>query len=350
LSMTILRETMDKARAILSVDADADKRYSISDSVTSLKIRSVMCAPLVAQSGGAVGAIQIDSLDNSLAFSKDDLDVLASVAAQAALSLESARLHSAAMRQHDDDSSLAFATQLQMGFVPNKLPQVAGYEFFDFYESAHRVGGDFFDYVLLPDGGVAVTVGDVAGKGVPAALLMAHLCSDARSQLLTKPSPAEALFSLHQSVVSSGPGNPFATMLLAVLAPETHSLTLVNAGHLPPLLRRADGAVEQVGAEACGLPLGVATDVPFVEETITIAPHELLVLYSDGLTEAMNATNEIYGLPRLSQVVSSQGNTAQTAIKAVVADIDSFCGATPPRDDIFIVAFQRVADADTGIG
>jgi serine phosphatase RsbU (regulator of sigma subunit) len=237
-----------------------------------------------------------------------------------------------------------------MGFVPNQLPQVAGYEFFDFYETAPRVGGDFVDYLALPDGRIAMSAGDVAGKGVPAALLMARLCSDARSQLLTKPSLAEALFSLHQSVVSSGPGNPFATMLLAVLAPKAHSLTLVNAGHLPPLLRRADGTVEQVGAEACGLPLGVATDVPFVEKTITIAPHELLVLYSDGLTEAMNATNEIYGLQRLTQVVSSQGNTAQSAITAVVADIDSFCGATAPRDDIFIVAFQRVAGADAGSG
>src|SRR5262249_50651046 len=158
-------------------------------------------------------------------------------------------------QQHEQDSDIAFATQLQMGFVPNQLPQIPGYEFFDFYETARRVGGDFVDYLSLPDGRIAVSVGDVAGKGAQAALLMARGCSDARTRLLTIPSPAEALFSLHQSVVSSGPGDPFVTMLLAVLDPRAHRLTLVNAGHLPPLLRRVGAKVEQIGADTCGLPL-----------------------------------------------------------------------------------------------
>ena len=195
-----------------------------------------------------------------------------------------------------------------------------------------------------------MTVGDVAGKGLPAALLMARIYSDARACLLKYPSPAEALFSLHQSVVASDQGHRFVTMLLAVLDPQTHSLTLVNAGHLPPLLRHADGTVEPVGGDECGLPLGVATDVPFTEKSLELLPGELLVLYSDGLTEAMNATNEIYGLERLVHVVSSQGSTAGSAVEAVVADVDSFCGPTPPRDDILIVALRRVAGgpADSG--
>jgi len=133
-------------------------------------------------------------------------------------------------------------------------------------------------------------------------------------------------------------------MLLAVLDPQTHLLTLVNAGHLPPLLRRTDGTVEQVGSEACGLPLGIGPASPFVETTITFAPQELLVLYSDGLTEAMNSANEIYGSKRLAQVVSREGKSAQSAVEAVVADVDRFCAATPPRDDIFIVTFRRLAN------
>jgi pSer/pThr/pTyr-binding forkhead associated (FHA) protein len=302
LSMTILLSAMEKGRAILSEDAGADQRFLLSESVTALRIRSVMCAPLVAQSGESLGAIQIDSIDNSTPFAEDDLEVLLSVAAQATLSLENAQLHAAALKQRDYERDLEFATQVQLGFLPNERPQVAGYEFFDFYEAAQRVGGDFFDYVALPDGRVAISVGDVAGKGLPSALLMARICADARACILTKPSPAEALFSLHQSVVSSGSGGRFVTMLLAVLDPQTHSISLVNAGHLPPLLLRADGTVERVGAHECGLPLGLATDVPFTEKALGISPGELLVLYSDGLTETMDATNEIYGPQRLVQV------------------------------------------------
>ena len=136
LSMTILREAMDKARAILSADAATDKRFSLSDSVSSLKIRSVMCAPLVPHSGGSLGAIQIDTRDTTTPFTEDDLEVLASVASQAALSLENAQLHAATLKQRDFERDLDFATQVQLGFLPNERPRVEGYEFFDFYEAA----------------------------------------------------------------------------------------------------------------------------------------------------------------------------------------------------------------------
>jgi serine phosphatase RsbU (regulator of sigma subunit) len=349
-SATILHEAMNKRIALLSADATSDQRFQSSDSVASMTIRSVMCAPLMGQTGDPLGAIQIDTVNNAQPFAADDLEVLASMATQAALALENAQLHTAALKQRDYERDLEFATQVQLGFLPNERPHVVGYDLFDFYEPARRVGGDFVDYVALPDGRLAMSVGDVAGKGLPSALLMARICGDARAYLLTKPSPAEALFSLHQSVVTSGSGDRFVTMLLAVLDPQSHSISLVNAGHLPPLLRRADGTVERVGADECGLPLGVETDVPFTEKTLGISPGELLVLYSDGLTEAMNATNEIYGLQRLVQVVSTQGTTAQSAVEAVVADVDSFCGPTPPRDDIFIVALQRVVEGPAASG
>ena len=149
-----------------------------------------MCAPLVPQPGEALGAIQIDSLDHTLPFTDDDLEVLVSVASQAALALENAQLHTAAIRQRDFDRDLEFATQVQLGFLPSERPHLEGYEFHDFYEAAQRVGGDFFDYVQLPDGRLAVTVGDVAGKGLPAALLMARIYSDTRYELLARPTPA----------------------------------------------------------------------------------------------------------------------------------------------------------------
>jgi serine phosphatase RsbU (regulator of sigma subunit) len=341
--MTILREAMEKARAILSADAVSDKRFSLSDSVSSLKLRSVMCAPLVVQSGESLGAIQIDTRDNSLPFSEDDLEVLASVAAQAAVSLENAQLHAAALKQRDYERDLDFATQVQLGFLPNERPGVAGYEFFDFYEAAQRVGGDFFDYVPLPDGRIAVTVGDVAGKGLPAALLMARIYSDTRYELLAKPTPAEAMTSLNTNLSSSGLGHRFITLVFVILDPRAHSLTIVNAGHLPPLARSKRGQVKPLGTDISGLPLGIQPETVYRQTQVTIDAGESIVLATDGVTEAMNPANEIYGTPRLTAFLKKAPAQAAPLGEAIVADIEAFCAGHPQRDDICLICFHRLA-------
>ncbi len=343
LSMTILREAMDKARAILSADAATDKRFSLSDSVSSLKIRSVMCAPLVPQAGGSLGAIHIDTRDNSTPFSQDDLEVLASVASQAALSLENAQLHTAALKQRDYERDLDFATQVQLGFLPNERPRVEGYDFFDFYEAAQRVGGDFFDYVPLPDGRVAVTVGDVAGKGLPAALLMARIYSDTRYELLARPTPAEAMTSLNTSLSSSGLGHRFITLAFVVLDPRSHTLTIVNAGHLPPLIRSKRGGVKQLGTDVSGLPLGIQPGTVYRQVKVPIDAGESVVLATDGVTEAMNPANEIYGTPRLTAFLKKAPPQAAPLGEAIVADVEAFCAGQPQRDDICLICFHRLA-------
>ncbi len=246
-SATILQEAMNKGCALLSADAATDERFKFSDSVVAMTIRSVMCAPLMAQTAEPLGAIQIDTINHAQPFASDDLEVLASVAAQAALALENAQLHAAALKQRDFERDLEFATQVQLGFLPTERPHALGYDFFDFYEAAQRVGGDFFDYIPLPDSRVAITIGDVAGKGLPAALLMARIYADARYQLLAKPTPAEAMTHLNAGVSSSGLGHRFITLGIVVLDPRSHTLTIVNAGHLPPLLRQRNGTIKQIG-------------------------------------------------------------------------------------------------------
>ncbi|HLJ11875.1 MAG TPA: SpoIIE family protein phosphatase [Planctomycetaceae bacterium] len=343
LSMTILREAIDKARAILSADAASDKRFSLSDSVSSLKIRSVMCAPLVAKAGEPLGAIQIDTRDTSTPFSEDDLEVLASVAAQAALALENAQLHTAALKQRDYERDLEFATQVQLGFLPNERPRLEGYEFFDFYEAAQRVGGDFFDYVPLPDGRLAITVGDVAGKGLPAALLMARIYSDARYELLAKPTPAESMTSLNASVCSSGLGHRFITLAFVVLDPKSHAITIVNAGHLPPLLRSRRGQVKPLGTDVSGLPLGIQPETIYGQTAVRIEPDDSVVLATDGVTEAMNSSNEIYGTPRLTAFLKKAPSQAAPLGEALVADVEAFCAGHTQRDDICLICFHRLA-------
>ncbi|MDQ3329766.1 MAG: FHA domain-containing protein, partial [Planctomycetota bacterium] len=205
-SMTVVRRAMKTGEAILSADVTGDSRFAGSDSIATMSLRSVMCVPLFSQGEEPFGVVQLDCDDASRPFTKDDLDVLASVAGQIGLAVENARLHTELVAQRDIQRELDFAMQVQLGFLPSHPPDVPGYEFFDHYEAAQRVGGDYFDYVELADGRIAVTVGDVAGKGVPAALLMARLFSSARYQLLTRPTPGEALGSLNSEIARTALG------------------------------------------------------------------------------------------------------------------------------------------------
>ncbi len=343
LSTTILKEAMNKARAILSADAASDSRFSLSESIANLRIRSVMCAPLVALSGEAIGAIQVDTLDSALQFTEEDLEVLASVAAQATLGFENAQLHVAALRQRDLERDLDFATQIQLGFLPKDRPKVAGYEFFDYYEAAQSVGGDFFDYVMLPGGRVAVSVGDVAGKGVPAALLMARVYADARYELLSKPTPADAMAGLNAAVCASGLGHRFITLAFAVLDPKAHTVDVVNAGHLPPLLRTHKGDVELLATKVTSLPLGIDSSTKYTQARTKIGPGDSLAMFTDGVTEAMNKANELYGNTRLMAFAKTAPPQAERLGEAIVSDVEAFCDGQAQRDDICLICFHRKA-------
>ncbi|MFN0053404.1 MAG: SpoIIE family protein phosphatase [Planctomycetales bacterium] len=343
LSMTILKSAMQKARAILSADAASDSRFSMSESVANLRIRSVMCAPLVTLNGDALGAIQIDTIESALQFSEDDLEVLASVAAQAALGLDNALLHAAALKQRDLDRDLDFATQVQLGFLPKERPCVGGYEFYDYYEAAQRVGGDFFDYVLLPGGRVAITVGDVAGKGVPAALLMARIYSDARYELLACGNPAEAMGHLNRGVCVSGLGHRFITMACVVIDPQEHVMTVVNAGHPAPLMRTHKGKVEPLGVKTSALPLGIAPETVYKQSQVKLSPGDSVLLFTDGVTESVNGTNDLYGVPRLTAFMKSAPAKPDLLGEAIVADVEAYSEGQSQRDDICMICFQRQA-------
>jgi serine phosphatase RsbU (regulator of sigma subunit)/pSer/pThr/pTyr-binding forkhead associated (FHA) protein len=345
LSSTIVKQAMQTGRAILSADAGDDRRFSESESVSDLSIRSLMCAPLMSQEGEALGVIHLDTRDIRMQFMQDDLDVLTAVATQSAVALENAHLHSAAMKQRDLERELEFATQVQLGFLPTERPRLEGYQFYDFYEAAHRIGGDFFDYVSLPDGRLAITCGDVAGKGAPAALLMARLYSSTRYQLLAEPTPARAMMGLNQVIVSAALGHRFVTCVLCVLDPAKHELTIVNAGHLCPLIRDAEGRVQKLGQEESGLPLGVDPRQQYNQLTLTIRPGDTLLMFTDGVTEAMNPGNDMYGTQRLTEFFKSGPTDIEDLGDAIVENVEEFSEGRAQSDDICLIGFHRTLEA-----
>jgi serine phosphatase RsbU (regulator of sigma subunit)/pSer/pThr/pTyr-binding forkhead associated (FHA) protein len=342
ISRTIVHNVMESKEALLSADAASDQRFDMSESIVDYHIRSMMCAPLVNQNGESMGVIQLDTLDPRNRFRKDDLDVLVSVAVQAAFTVENAQLHEAAMQDQALRRELAMAHEVQRGFLPLAAPRIPEYDFFEFYESANQLGGDYYDYIDLPHGRLAIVVADVSGKGISASLLMAKLSAEARYCLASEPTPAQAVARLNRALCLDVWDDRFVTMVLAILEPARHEVTILNAGHLPPLLRRESGVVEALGEAETGLPLGVDRDVEYAPLVISLMPGESLVLYTDGITEAMNVRDDLYGRQRLLTLLSSDVKHIQLLGRSILDDVKRFVGARPQSDDMCLTCFGRV--------
>jgi len=341
ISRTIVNGVLATKEAILSADAAADARFDMAESIVDFHIRSMMCVPLVTRDGKALGVIQVDTLNQRNRFGREDLEVLASVACQAAYAVENAQLHELALREQALDRELALAHKVQRGFLPAAPPQVDGYGFYEFYEPAHELGGDYYDYVSLPNGRLGVVVADVAGKGISASLLMAKLSSDTRYCLASEATPAGAMARLNRIFCNSGWEDRFVTMVLTVLDPQRHEVTIVNAGHLPPLLRRSAASVVSIAEAETRLPLGVLHDVDYMQHTLTIEPGDSLVLYTDGITEAMNDVGELYGSQRLWQKLQATSGTVRALGRGVLDDVRRFVGTRPQSDDMCVACFGR---------
>ena len=341
ISRTVIRQVMGAREGILSADAADDSRFESSKSLSEVRIRSMMCAPLIDTGGRSFGAIQIDTLSNCDRFQEEDLDVLLSVATQASIAIENARFHEYTLRQRTIQRDLDLADRIQRSFLPKRRPDLAGYEFFDHYRPASHVGGDFYDYVTLADGRLAVVVADVIGHGLAAAMLTAKLAAEVRFQLLSTTQPAEAVTQLNASLARDLMEGHFVTLVVAVLTPGTGEVTVVNAGHLRPILRRGDGRVSDVGNEQAGLPLGVLEERRYEHSTVRLSSGELLLIFTDGVNEAMNEAKELYGVYRISEHLRKATGGPVELGRNLLTDVERFLAGCPPKDDMCLVCFGK---------
>jgi len=240
---------------------------------------------------------------------------------------------------------LALAREVQRGFLPLRLLEVPGYDFFAHYESAYEIGGDYYDFILLPQQRVAVLLGDVAGKGVVAALLMAKLCADARFCMLSEPDLAAAVTKLNALILRSGIADRFVTLVAAVLDPATHTVALVNAGHPSPLIyRRATRTVEEaISTEATGLPLGVMDGYEYGSSSIQLQPGDSIMAFTDGVTEATDVRDFQLQTKGLYAAVQGESYSTRELGEQVVKVVKQFTTGRSQSDDIALVAFGRTA-------
>ncbi len=342
-SRRIVNQCIDLGQAFLSEDALTDERFRMSQSISDFRIRSVMCAPLRSASGVVFGVIQLDTQDRTKRFTHDDLNLLVAISNQAAIAMDNARLHEEKLARERLEHEKQVAGEVQHVLLPRRLPSLPGYEFFAHYQSASHVGGDFYTFVELPNGRLAIAIGDVSGKGVPAALLMARLTAEVRSYMQAVPDPAQAVTHLNESLIQAGLGDRFVTFAVTVLDPQGHALSVVNAGHPAPLIRRAaSNDLEKVAAgDELGLPLGVAPGHEYRACQVPLLPGDCVTLITDGILDAMNPMEEAFGTDRLIQVVSTSLLGAADLGTQLLKAVELHAAGQPQHDDITVVSFAR---------
>jgi sigma-B regulation protein RsbU (phosphoserine phosphatase) len=344
-SKTIVKKCLETGQAFLSDDASRDDRIQMSQSVVDFRIRSVMCVPLCTPEGKAFGVIQLDTQDRGKKFTQEDLKLLWGVANQAAIAMENARLHEEAVQRERIRRELELATRVQASFLPSSLPKVAGYEFYARYQPAQAVGGDYYGFIPLPQGRWAVAVGDVAGKGMAAALLMAKLSSDTRFCFLSEADPAKALAKLNDQLFPfTSPMDRFVTLAVVILDPSRHTVTLVSAGHPSPILTRRDGTAmhDAMPKTTAGLPLGMVESCPYESIQLQVQPGDNLFLFSDGVPDALDARNNPFAMTGIQRVVQEAGAVSPTALgERIMKAVAQHASNRDPHDDITLVCLGR---------
>ncbi len=343
ISRTIVNTVMELQQAVLSSDAAEDSRFDMSQSLADFRIRSMMAAPLVNAAGKSIGIIQIDSLRPSMAFSQEDLEVLATVAMQTSAALQKFELYRAADETRRMEQDLKLAHEVQLRFLPDKPPGISGFKFFSYYRPATHVGGDYFDYVQLDEHRCAIIVADVVGHGVAAALLMAKVAAESRFALAMNSNPVKAVEVINNAM--SGMNlDKFVTFLLCMLDSRSETIQIVNAGHMLPIIWRPDGSIVSMDDIHAGLPVGIMENFAYESAEIEMPPGTIVVLYTDGVNEAMNdAGDELTTERVIEDIRTSQAKAPESIGKTICESIRRHVGDSPQTDDICLVCIGRQA-------
>jgi sigma-B regulation protein RsbU (phosphoserine phosphatase) len=338
---TAVRDRVIKEKSsILVRDAQLDDAFKGRMSIVEQKVHTMMAAPLQAKER-IIGLIYVDSPFILREFTKDDLSLLTVMANVAAIRIENARLAEVEAVERIMKRDLDQAADIQGRMLPEHAPIVGGTELAGFNLPCRTVGGDYYDFFPYLDGKVGLTLGDVSGKGMPASLMMAEL--HARVQVLAE-DPGDLgpfMVRLNKATCAKCPSNRFVTFFFCVLDPATGELSYANAGHNPPILVRANGAAEML--EGGGPVLGILTIAPYFQMHAKLDHGDMLVLYSDGVTEANNPAFDEFDEERFIQVLKQHRHQPATAIvEAVTRALTEFCAGAPQADDITLAVAKRL--------
>jgi len=312
---------------IISSDVRKNPNYINARSQT----RSEMVAPIISNTE-VIGVFDLES-DEFNAYSEDDLQVLMLLASQVAIIIEKVMLHEHLIEKKRLEGQLEVARQVQLELLPAKDPQLEGYDISAYNFPTEEVSGDYYDWVRIYDDQIGLVIADVSGKGVPAALLMAFLRASLRAATHIGYSPHISMAKVNYLLWESIERNQFVTAFYGILDVTNKTLTYTNAGHNPPILLKQNGDVSFMNRGS--VPLGMFRDTRYHDYYLTTEPGDLLVLYTDGVTEAQNEKEEEYGRDRLAQAVRSNHELgARELITALHTEVVEWTGGRGATDDV----------------
>lgn len=325
-------------------DAWKDKRFfSGFDVRTGYVTRTMLCMPMRNREDKIIGVFQIINKNNGV-FDTEDEQFLAAFSDHVALAIENAYLLQARVEQERVEREIQIAAEIQNKLIPKELPVIEGYQIDAVAIPCKTIGGDYYDVVPVDDDNYVLVVADVSGKGIPAALLVSTLNAALHAYIQTSISLAELVQKLNQIVYKNTPSERYITFFISILNTRRHQLMYVNAGHnFPYKVRKRDGEFEPLTAG--GLPLGMFEQAEYKSDTVDVEPEDLLVFYSDGVTEAMDKKYQEYGENRFRDCITEHMEKNISELKGgIISDIQKFVGSEPQSDDLTLMLTRRIQD------
>jgi serine phosphatase RsbU (regulator of sigma subunit) len=348
-SRTIVKKALEEGVGLLIEDLGSDNRFSGTATLMSLNLRSLLCVPLIGQNKRRLGVLQLDCSRSGMAFHSEDLELLTTVGLQVSVVLENAALHAERLREERFHQELALARRIQLSFLPSDFCPLgeSNFELFASISPAREVSGDLYDFFALPDGRLAFLVGDVSGKGMPAAMFMVKVHTLCRYLASAGDRPSAMLRRLNSSLAAGNHSGLFVTVIHGIYTPSTGEVEIASCAHPLPLVRRSSGRVDEIPLET-GLPLGMLDDDPGMKDArLTLAPGETLILYTDGFTEAFAppGRKNQFGVERLEEALGGPRTQMSLAAAAESARqaVERFTASTEQQDDLTLLLLRRTA-------
>jgi serine phosphatase RsbU (regulator of sigma subunit) len=343
-SRSIARRAIEQRVSLILPNLLEDAAFRTQDSILSSGIRSALCAPLWYAGDTAdrdpIGLVYLDSLQRSHSFSEEDLRVVTALANVAAAKIENARLLEESLEKRQLEDEMRKAAEIQRRLLPSVAPTVEGFEICGSNRPCRTVGGDYYDFTY-EGGKLHLALGDVSGKGTGAALLMTVLRAAVRAHW-TEFEPAEAMARINRTVCQNVTEGKYVTFFMARLDARTGQLTYVNAGQNPPLLVRATEEVREL--DEGGMVLGMFESVPYSAATIEMAKGDTLVVFSDGVSETWNRSEEEFGVARLVEVVKRGRPLGAAALEAeILRALEEYSAGARTMDDRTLIVLKRLA-------
>jgi len=340
ISNTVRDRVLSQKESLLVRDAQLDQGLKEHMSIVEQKVRSMIAVPLQTNDR-VIGLIYVDAPHQIREFTREDLNLLTVMANVAAIRIEHARLNEIEATERAMAKEMQQAALIQQRLLPAVAPAVDGMDIAAKAVASRHVGGDYYDFIRFPDGRVAMMVGDVAGKGMPAAVLMSGL--QARVHVLFEDGDdlADKMARLNRSTCGNCPDNRFITFFLCVADPKTNKLAYASAGHNPPVMVRAAGGYDLLPGG--GVILGIMPKAAYQQEETTFEPGDILVLFSDGVTEAPDPNDVEFGEERLANLVATmRDRPSREIVDAIHSAVHTFTQGAPPADDITVLVARRL--------